>query len=179
MFKNIDQRVGNVSILTYVLEDQEAVLAVIDDLFKMNGLQNYKLFSRSSDLVEEMNDKVHICVVDYMLGEKMTGLEVMKIILSYNPRCKVVVISGQTDFEVVQKFWNGGAFRYINKRDRDWLSQLVTHVQEALIEVKKQLELISELRNNMDSIERQLNTNRHTITETASGHEQRANYYAT
>lgn len=144
----------DLNILTYVLEDEQILLLKFEELFKMNGITNYHLFRKSEEMIAAMhninasNDSVHICVIDYLLGEPLTGLDIMKVVLSHNPDCKVIVISAQTDFKIVKNFLNAGAFKYIEKNEDGWLDEMVSDMQQALIWVKKKIErqsLIGEL----------------------------------
>jgi FixJ family two-component response regulator len=89
------------NILTYVLEDDEDIIYLLDHLFKLNGFVDYKFFKESAEFVKCLNERVHICVIDYYLPGPLNGIDVMKVVLQQNPWCKIIMISGQDDPKVI------------------------------------------------------------------------------
>lgn len=136
-----------VNILTYVLEDDADIIELLDQLFKMNGFVDYVFFKESEKFVLDLNERVHICVIDYSLGGKMNGIDILKIVLSQNPWCKVIMVTGIVNPRVVIDFVNNGGFRFIPKNDPEFNNSLVTYMQEAIAIVKMQLDTHQELKN--------------------------------
>lgn len=134
------------NVLTHVLEDDIDVIAMLEKLFKLNGLNDSRFFVDAEEFISEMHENVHIAVIDYYLRGPLNGLEVMKIILSQNPLCKVIMISGQHDMNVVIDFCNSGGFRYVDKNDTKYSDYLVSYMQEAIELVKRQIDLYNEVR---------------------------------
>jgi DNA-binding NtrC family response regulator len=134
------------NILTYVLEDDEDIIVLLDELFKINGFVDYIFFKESSHFVSNLNERVHICVIDYYLPGPLNGIDVMKVVLSQNPWCKVIMISGQDNPKVIEEFVNNDGFRYVSKRSQDYETNLVTYIQQAIAFIKKQIEMHEEFK---------------------------------
>jgi DNA-binding NtrC family response regulator len=134
------------NILTYVLEDDEDIIAILDNLFKLNGFVDYLFFKDSSHFVKNLNERVHICVIDYYLPGPLNGIDVMKIVLSQNPFCKVIMISGQDNPSVIADFVNNNGFRYVCKKSDDYTAHLVTYMQQAIANVKHQIDMHEEFK---------------------------------
>lgn len=134
---------NQVNILAYALEDDETVIELITELFDMNGLTDYKFFSRPETFIVDFNEraeKVHLCILDYYLPGSMTGLDVMKVVLSQNKNCKVIMISGQSNYKIVIDALNGGCFRYVDKNDKNHRTVLVAGIQDAIEFIKGKID---------------------------------------
>jgi len=149
---NNDEKGTQLNILTYVLEDDEDIILLLDQLFKMNGFVDYVFFKNSKDFVRDLNERVHICVIDYHLNGPMTGIDVMKVVLSKYPWCKVIMISGQDDPKVITQFVNNDGFRYVSKNAEDYSKQLVDYMQQAIEIVKIQISVHAELQTSLDEL---------------------------
>lgn len=147
-----EEKNTQLNILTYVLEDDEDIILLLDQLFKMNGFVDYVFFKNAKDFVRDLNERVHICVIDYRLSGPMNGIEVMKVVLSQYPWCKVIMISGQDDPKVITQFVNSDGFRYVSKNDDDYTKQLVDYMQQAIEIVKNQISVHKELQKTLDEL---------------------------
>lgn len=99
----------------FVIDDDESIIEVIDIIFKMNGIQNYRLFTDPYELLKNLNDNVHICIVDYKLNG-MNGLELIKEVVKRNRHCLFIMLSGQTDNKVIIEYMNSVfGSRYVEK----------------------------------------------------------------
>lgn len=134
------------NILTYVLEDDEDIIYLLDRLFKANDFVDYSFFKHTDEFMQNLNERVHICVIDYYLQGPLNGLDVMKIVLTQNPWCEVIMISGQDNLKVVIDFVNNGGFRYVNKNDSDYMRHLVDYIQQSTTRKKKQLDMHQEFK---------------------------------
>jgi DNA-binding NtrC family response regulator len=149
------------NILTYVLEDDEDIIVLLDELFKINGFVDYLFFKESSHFVKNLNERVHICVIDYYLPGPLNGIDVMKVVLSQNPWCNVIMISGQDNPKVIQDFVNNDGFRYVSKK-QDYETNLVNYIQQAIAIIKKQIEMHEEFK----SVYEDLKTKRKKVDTT-------------
>lgn len=134
------------NILTYVLEDDEDIIHLLDQLFKLNGFVDYMFFKNSAEFVKSLNDRVHICIIDYYLPGPLNGIDVMKVVLSRNPWCKIIMISGQDDPKVISDFVNNDGFRYVYKGMGDYTNQLIDFMQQAIGLIKKQIDIHEEFK---------------------------------
>jgi DNA-binding NtrC family response regulator len=132
------------NILTYVLDDDEVVLMLIEKAFENAGIKDFKLFTKSNDLLnEEMVP--HIAIIDYMLKEEgINGLDVTKILLKKNPNCYVIIMSGQDNWEVLKGFMNSGARYYVEKKN-NYLAEVAEQVNEAARKLKMDLDFYTML----------------------------------
>lgn len=142
------------NVLTYVLDDDEDIRSLLSDVFRLNGFTDVVFFDSSQDLISSLKEQVHICVIDYYLPGSMTGVDVMKVVLSKNPYCKVIMISGQDSMKVVKQFTNNGGFRYVDKKEDDYTGELVSYVQEALAYVRHTIEIHQDLKELSENIKR-------------------------
>lgn len=124
-------------ILTYILEDDKVTGELIAEILKNNSIVDYKIFDNSSEFFTALTPEVQICVIDHYLGEKLTGLEVMKIVLAKNPDCFVIIVTGQGNHDVVVDFLNYGAWKYVKKSNPKYLNELVDYVLLAIKEIEK------------------------------------------
>lgn len=137
-------------ILTYVLEDDDWFLQIIEGLLIKSEIVNYKLFSNPADFFEEFNENVHVCIVDFRLPGGMDGLGVVEKVLRLNERCKVIVISGLENPNVVIDFLNAGAFKYIRKNDPLFNEKVIKYLQQALENVKRDLIFYNSLKDKLN-----------------------------
>lgn len=136
-----EEKLEEINLVTFILEDDEVLQVMIEEVFRLNGIQNFKLFTNSTQLLQ--NDVIDICILDYYLGEKLDGMAVMKILRERNPDCYVIIMSGQTDCKVIKDFLNARADAYVDKNEPNYLSQLVQYVQIGLSATKRRKELNS------------------------------------
>jgi response regulator of citrate/malate metabolism len=94
-----------------------------------------------------------------MLNEKLTGLDVMKIVLAKNTECFVIIISGQQDPDVVADFLNGGAWKYVNKNNPKFLNIMVDFILLAIKEYEKQL-MLADINSKMSDMQNLSNERR-------------------
>jgi DNA-binding NtrC family response regulator len=134
------------NILTYVLEDDEDIIYLLDRLFKANNFVDYSFFKSTDEFMKELNERVHICVIDYFLAGPLNGIDVMKLVLTQNPWCKVIMISGQDNPKVIADFVNNDGFRYVNKNLTDYMQQLMDFMQYAIALIKKQIDMHEEFK---------------------------------
>lgn len=117
----------------FAIDDDESIIEVIDIIFKMNGIQNYRLFSDPYELLENLNENVHIVIVDYKLNG-MNGLELIKEIVKRNRHCWFIMLSGQSDKRVIIEYMNSVfGSRYVEKSGSIPLGEsLMMHVKEII-----------------------------------------------
>ncbi|MDP4267229.1 MAG: response regulator [Bacteroidota bacterium] len=89
-------------------------------LFKLalSSIENVeiKTFLTGTDLLHSLNEKPHIVIVDVMLPD-IQGYDLIKAIKEYNQKINVIVLSGQTDVELIGKIQSLGIYNYIVKSE--------------------------------------------------------------
>lgn len=130
------------NILSLVLDDDVEILEIIEGLLKEHGITGYKLFTKYTDLLEQINGDVYVCVIDHFLTGGVTGLDVCKIIKENSKDSYVIIMTGQQDIKVVIEYLNSCADKYIDKHQRDYLDLLIKYVNEGLEIAKNRLEEI-------------------------------------
>ncbi|HYH15591.1 MAG TPA: response regulator [Flavisolibacter sp.] len=133
-----------INIATFVLDDNEMVLKLIDQAFKRVGILNYKTFQDEIEFLTAIHDDVHIAVIDYSLKGEVNGLQVAVKLLEENPRCYVIIMSNQDDNKVIIEFMNAGAWKYVQK-EGNYILEVVGFVQKAATLIKKDIEFYTSL----------------------------------
>jgi DNA-binding response OmpR family regulator len=137
------------NILIFVLDDHVETLNNIKKVFDFENLSNYRFFTDQTKFLEALNDDVHIAIVDYWLYGDRNGISVIKSILEKNPQCFVIMMSAQSEMDVVVEGVNAGVDRYIMKQKPDWLASMVTFVKEGIEIVKRDLDWYYKLINKL------------------------------
>lgn len=148
-------------ILTYILEDDRITGELISEILKNNSIVDYKIFNNSSEFIAAVTPDVQIAVIDHYLGEKITGLDVMKIVLSKNPDCFVIIVTGQESHDVAVDFLNYGAWKYVKKKNQKYLNELVDYVLLAIKEIEKQ-DLLKDITGKMAAMQTNRSDERRT-----------------
>lgn len=139
----------NISI--FGLDDDEETLDIMEAILLNNGIGEFKKFYNEEVFNEHFNENVHIAIIDHFIYGEPRGFEIMKRIHEYNKTreaidCRVIIISGQRNYETVKHYLNNGARGYIDKDDTQFSTLLVKYVSREIREVRKILNLINLLK---------------------------------
>lgn len=120
------------NIQIFAIDDDKSMTDLLGEIFKMNNIENYKLFNNPHELLDSLTDDVHICIVDYILNYEMNGLDLIKEIVKKNPHCWFIMLSGQSDKKVIIEYLNSVyGSRYIEKNSVIPLSvSLMAHLKD-------------------------------------------------
>lgn len=118
----------------FAIDDEKGITDLLDAIFKMNSIENYRLFNDPEELLANLNDDVHICIVDYILNKDMNGLDLIKKIVQRNKHCWFIMLSGQGDKRVIIEYMNSVyGSRYIEKGALEPLQQsLMFHLKDII-----------------------------------------------
>jgi len=133
-----------INIMTYVLDDNQTVVKLIEQAFKNVGILNYRTFQDEIEFLTCLNDDVHVAVIDYVLKGEINGLQVAVKLLEENPRCYVIIMSSQESNKVIIEFMNAGAWKYVQK-EGNYILEVVSYVQKAAQLIKKDIEFYTTL----------------------------------
>ena len=77
---------ANENTLIYFVDDDLIYLKVVSHDLQKQGYKNVRSFSNAKDIIEAVKEKKpDICLLDYHLGGKTTGLDVLKRIKQLSP----------------------------------------------------------------------------------------------
>jgi DNA-binding NtrC family response regulator len=129
-----------INILTHVLDDDHDFKIIVSRILEKHPDIEYKLYSEIGEFLESIKETKNISIIDYNLKADMNGLELMKIILGKNPLSYVIMMSNQTDIEVVTDFYDLDGFRYINKMCPEFKDKLVHSIHKAKMKIQQHLD---------------------------------------
>lgn len=103
----------------FIIEDNFIYSYVLEEMLKEYG--NFKItsFTSGEKCIEELNNNPALIILDYNLDKGMNGLETFKIIHLRKPEIPVIILSSQTDVQIVADLLKLGVFDYIEKRDKE------------------------------------------------------------
>lgn len=133
-----------VNIVAFALEDNPLMLEAIGAILEADGVC-HRLFTSPDALMAALHPDVHICIIDYYLNDKSTGLEVMQQVLACNPGCFIIIISGQQDYRIVAELMNNDANRYVVKGASDFAEQLHRFVQQGVAIIRRRFTAYQEI----------------------------------
>jgi FixJ family two-component response regulator len=137
-----------VSILSYVVDDDTEVLRIIEQLLNAtDGIKRFKTFSEPQEFLKQLGSDIVVCAIDYFLQTGLTGLDVLRAVKKKNKGSFVIMISGADNPAILIKLINSGVDRYVNKNNKDYLRELVEYMIEGLSEAQKKWTLINFLEN--------------------------------
>lgn len=138
-------------VLTRVLEDDADLIEVLAPMLESVPFVTAKFYHSSDEFLEDLNENVHLCLVDYKLPGKYNGIEVVSMVKSTNPWCKFIMISGIEDCDIVTEFFHRAgkdvtSNKYVNKNKSNYLQKIVQFTSEIIDEIKIELEKYNDLR---------------------------------
>lgn len=134
-----------INILTYILDDQQDLIDTIDEFFKLREVYNYRLFTDPDDMIKALTSDVAVCIIDYRLNNKKSGVAVMKEVKKTNAACYFIVMSAELTRDLVVECVNNGANKVILKDDPNFMDLLIEYLQEAIDIVTERFETYSRI----------------------------------
>jgi len=116
-----------------IVDDEATILDGLVELFHEIALPDLEIYYAGSGLqalkIIEQN-KIDIVLTDIRMPG-MSGMELFDRIRANYPRCKVVFLTGYSDFQYVQEVLRKGGVDYVLKMDGD--EQIVDAVKKAIV----------------------------------------------
>jgi DNA-binding NtrC family response regulator len=98
-----------------VVEDDYDCLEILTSLLDKTGIIQYETARTGEQAIEYYRgNKPHITFLDIDIPEP-NGIETLKAIREFNPKAKVVMVTGISDIETVNQAVRLGAFGYVVK----------------------------------------------------------------
>lgn len=120
-------------ILIFVLDDSQGEIILLKDRLSSEPFfEHVKFFTDQKQFVAEFSEDVNLTIIDYMLAEGMTGLEILRLIVKSNPICKNIIVSGMADRELAVQFMREGAADFIAKDHENYFEELIQAINRLL-----------------------------------------------
>ena len=97
-----------------LLEDDNSLNNIIKQVLERDG-HHVNTFFSGNDVLEDEDIYIYDIYIMDINVPKMSGLELLDIIYSYNPLSKVIIISADIEFETISKAYSLGCIDYIKK----------------------------------------------------------------
>lgn len=149
MHRVINKKINVYSALkTNVLDDDTDMNDLLKEIFSFNGLPNVEFYTDSDVFVEQMDENIHLCIIDQIIkGSRLQGVDVMKIIRGRFPKCQIIFMTGVDDPKVLKEALRIRPEGYVDKNEEQYITVLVEVVEKCLTEIKKNLEMAIRLEN--------------------------------
>ncbi len=141
-----------------IVDDEKIIREGVVELLSLEEHLELNLFSAPSaidakDILEQR--KIDIVLTDIQMP-KMSGLELMDLILERWPHCKVIFLTGYSDFDYVYKVQKHA--RYVLKAEDD--EKIIDAVKEAIDEIENDFMVERIVQRNSQLVEQQKDLDR-------------------
>lgn len=104
------------TIKIFAVEDDPTYRKFLEYVLGLNPDFEVQFFSSGNDCIKHLHLKPSIIALDYTLPD-MSGEDVLKKVLSFNPSIQVIIVSGQEKIGTAVKLLKLGAYDYIIKNE--------------------------------------------------------------
>jgi DNA-binding NtrC family response regulator len=109
---------GDENTLIYFVDDDLIYLKVVSHDLEKQGYKNVRSFSNAKDIIAAVKEKKpDIALLDYHLGGKTTGIDVLKRIKELSPETQNIFLTASDDINVAIETMKHGAYDYVIKGD--------------------------------------------------------------
>ncbi len=123
---------GTVNIATFILDNDQEVLDIIEETLDKAGIANYKLFTDAELFMDGLNDEIHVCLVDHFLIGKKTGLDILSEIKAKNEHSFVIAYTAMKNPDVIINYIECDIDEFIDKNKKDHLKRLTSYIQKGI-----------------------------------------------
>ncbi len=103
-------------IRIFIVEDDPVFLKLLERTLVQNKQYQLYNYGKGKDMLNDLDKEPDILIVDYNLPD-INGLELLKKVKQKHPHLMSIVISGQSDVEVVVQVFKEGANDYVVKNE--------------------------------------------------------------
>lgn len=121
-----------------LVEDNEMYAMAVMHTLRQEGYE-VDLFEKGGEFLTHINEGYSVLLLDYLLPD-MSGMDVLKFVTRGVTKIPVIMISGQSDVNVVVGAYDNGATRYIVKDDN-----AMTNLKQAIKSTARVVELENEI----------------------------------
>jgi DNA-binding NtrC family response regulator len=116
----------------FIVEDNEMDSLMMDYLLSQETIAHISKFSSGEECLKHMEMQPDVVILDYGLPG-INGVQTLLEIKKLNPDLPVIVITGNKDRHIAQKFLDAGVYDYIEKED-DAFDQ-VSRVTDSILNI--------------------------------------------
>lgn len=135
-----------INFLVFIIEDDPIYGEILEYQFALNPNCVVRRFKAGKEALAALDQQPDLITLDYKLPD-LSGAEVLKKIIHFNPDLPVVIISGQDDIGTAITLLKDGAYDYIVKNDntKERIWSVVRNIQEKndlkqeILELKNQI----------------------------------------
>lgn len=123
-------------VLIFILDDDMDEAEQIGMVLHENGFPNYRIFTASIPMLQNIDPAARIFIVDYRV-DKLNGLEVIEKIKQIVPHCYFIMLSGMRNYEIIEQFDNAVMRgKYITKGKADTETRIIKFIREFIEDMK-------------------------------------------
>lgn len=104
------------TIKIFAVEDDPTYRKFLEYILSLNPDFEVQFFTSGNECIKNLHLKPSIIALDYTLPD-MSGEEVLKKVLNFNPSIQVIIVSGQEKIGTAVKLLKLGAYDYIIKNE--------------------------------------------------------------
>jgi len=118
-------------ITIFIVEDNEMYSLMLDH--RLKNLGNYRIVSYTTgkECLDNLYQNPDLIILDYSLDEDMSGIDVLQEIKSTDEELPVIMLSGQSELNVVVDSFKEGAADYVIK-DENTIEYLFNSINQIL-----------------------------------------------
>lgn len=134
------------NIVVYIVDDYEPILSNIAELFKHEGINNFKTFSDPDEFLKSIVPEVHVCIIDFRFKDYgYNGIELMRQVKEINPGCLCIVMSAHIDIGQYMRINNENPYKFLDKLHPEFDSDLVRYTKMAIAQAKATYERMGKM----------------------------------
>jgi CheY-like chemotaxis protein len=123
------------SKLIFFIDDDSVILNLMEFTFQSRLDYEVVCFRTGEECLDNLHLNPSLIVLDHILvgaGENnLNGLDILKEIRKINKEIPVIILTGQGDDDLLTKFMENGANRYLTKDDY-FIDSLIETIQQML-----------------------------------------------
>jgi len=97
-----------------IVDDDRDIRVLLSTFLDKNGFVTVQASSVKEFLQLFAQEKFDLVLCDFILPEK-NGFEILEKARTIDPACKVVIVTGYSDEQVISQMLDNGAFGYLSK----------------------------------------------------------------
>ncbi|HPR57199.1 MAG TPA: sigma-54 dependent transcriptional regulator [Bacteroidales bacterium] len=128
----------------FIVEDDPFYGEMLKYHISLNPDYSVEKFQTGKDFLNNLHRNPSVVTLDYTLPD-ISGLEVLKKIMAYNPNIPVIIVSGQEDVSTAVNLLKEGAYDYFVKNDetKDRIWNSLKKIREKL-NLEKEIDSLKE-----------------------------------